>query len=70
MLVALIMAGPCAAQQNITAPNGVVVYRDVNHSTFNIGLTPEQLKEAIDAAIKGATGPLVDRFADISRRLG
>jgi tetratricopeptide (TPR) repeat protein len=36
----------------------------------NFGLTPEQLKQAIDAAVKGATGPLVDRITDISKTLG
>jgi hypothetical protein len=36
----------------------------------NFGLTPEQLKQATEAAVKGATGPLVDRIADISKTLG
>jgi hypothetical protein len=38
--------------------------------TCNFGLTPEQLKQATEAAVKGATGPLIDRIADISKTLG
>ncbi len=41
-----------------------------NTVTCNFGLTPEQLKQATEAAVKGATGPLIDRIADISKTLG
>jgi hypothetical protein len=41
-----------------------------NSVTCNFGLTPEQLKQATEAAVKGATGPLIDRIADISKTLG
>jgi hypothetical protein len=41
-----------------------------NSVTCNFGLTPEQLKQATEAAVKGATGPLIDRVADISKTLG
>src|SRR5262245_33328917 len=41
-----------------------------NTVTCNFGLTPEQLKELTKAAVAGATGPLLDRIEDISKRLG
>jgi hypothetical protein len=41
-----------------------------NTLTCNFGLTPEQLKQATEAAVKGATGPLIDRITDISKTLG
>src|SRR5260370_11861263 len=41
-----------------------------NTVTCNFGLTPEQLKQATEAAVKGATGPLIDRIVDISKTLG
>ncbi len=34
------------------------------------GLTPEQLKQVTEAAVKGATGPLLDRITEISKTLG
>src|SRR5438045_2034808 len=40
-----------------------------NTVTCNFGLTPERLKEVIEAAVKGATGPLVDRIVAISKTL-
>ena len=70
MLVASILAGPCAAQQIVSAPGGVAAGRDVTGNTFNFGLSPEQLKEATKAAVVGATGPLLDRITDISKTLG
>jgi hypothetical protein len=44
----------------------------VNNSpvTCNFGLTDAQLKQATEAAVKGATGPLIDRITDISKTLG
>lgn len=41
-----------------------------NSVTCNFGLTPEQLKQVTEAAVKGATGPLIDRITEISRTLG
>jgi hypothetical protein len=41
-----------------------------NVITCNFGLTPDQLKQATEAAVKGATSALVDRIADISKTLG
>jgi tetratricopeptide (TPR) repeat protein len=38
--------------------------------TCNFGLTPEQLKQVTEAAVKGATGPLIDRVEEISHTLG
>jgi hypothetical protein len=32
--------------------------------------TPEQLKQVTEAAVKGATGPLLDRITEISKTLG
>jgi hypothetical protein len=54
------------------APCSVAAGHDANNNTFvcNFGLTPEQLKQATEAAVKGATGPLIDRIADISKTLG
>ena len=44
------------------------VRQQYGHLQFR--LTPEQLKQATEAAVKGATGPLIDRIADISKTLG
>ncbi len=55
-------AGPCSIAATGNASN--------NTTTCNFGLTPEQLKQATEAAVKGATGPLIDRITDISKTLG
>ncbi len=55
-------AGSCAIAASGNASNNTV--------TCNFGLTPEELKQATEAAVKGATGPLIDRIADISKTLG
>ena len=55
-------AGSCAIANSGSVNNSPV--------TCNFGLTPEQLKQATEAAVKGATGPLVDRITDISKTLG
>ncbi len=55
-------AGSCSTAAPGSASNNTV--------TCNFGLTPEQLKQTIEAAVKGATGPLVDRITDISKTLG
>jgi tetratricopeptide (TPR) repeat protein len=36
----------------------------------NFGLTPEQLKQVTEAAVRGATGPLTSAILDLSERLG
>ena len=36
----------------------------------NFGLTPEQVKELTEAAVRGATGPLTSTIVDLSKRLG
>ena len=55
-------AGSCAIANSGNVSNSSV--------TCNFGLTPEQLKQVTEAAVKGATGPLVDRITDISKTLG
>ena len=55
-------AGQCSIAASGSATGNTV--------TCNFGLTPEQLKQATEAAVKGATGPLIDRIADISKTLG
>src|SRR5690349_7689964 len=73
MFVALILAGPCLGQQNITAPDGVAVGRDIKNSIINFGnfgFSPEQVKELTEAAARGATAPLTSTIVDLSKRLG
>jgi tetratricopeptide (TPR) repeat protein len=41
-----------------------------NTANCNFGLTPEQLKEVTEAAVKGATEPLTHQIVDISKTLG
>jgi tetratricopeptide (TPR) repeat protein len=41
-----------------------------NTVTCNFGLTPEQLKQLTEAAVKGATEPLAHQIVDISKTLG
>ena len=55
-------AGQCSIATSGSATN--------NSVTCNFGLTPEQLKQVTEAAVKGATGPLLDRVVDISKTLG
>ena len=52
ILVALILAEPCAAQQNVAAPGGVAVGRDIENSSITIGISVEQLPGIIGAATK------------------
>jgi len=54
--------GACAIANSGSATGNTV--------TCNFRLTPEQLKQATEAAVKGATGPLIDRIADISKTRG
>ena len=55
-------AGQCAIATGGSAVGNTV--------TCNFGLTNSQLKQVTEAAVKGATGPLIDRVADISKTLG
>ena len=55
-------AGSCAIANSGSASGNTI--------TCNFGLTPEQLKQVTEAAVKGATGPLIDRIVDISKTLG
>ena len=41
-----------------------------NTVTCNFGLTPEQLKELTEAAVKGATEPLTHQIVEVSKTLG
>ena len=70
VLAALIMVEPCAGQQNVTAPSGIAVGRDLVNSPINFGLTPEQGRELTEAAARGATEPLTTTIVDLSKRLG
>ena len=54
--------GSCAIANSGSASGNIV--------TCNFGLTPEQLKQATEAAVKGATGPLLDRITEIGKTLG
>lgn len=54
------------------APCGVAAGRDASNNTVtcNYGLTPEQLKQLTEAAVRGATEPLARELADVSKTLG
>ena len=52
ILVGLILAEPCAGQQNVTAPGGVAVGHDIENSSINIGIPAEKLPGIIEAATK------------------
>ena len=54
------------------APCSIAAGRDAsnNNTTCNFGLTPAQLKEVTEAAVKGATEPLTHQIVDISKTLG
>ena len=55
-------AGSCAiANSGIASGNTI---------TCNFGLTPEQLKQVTEAAVKGATEPLTHQIVEISKTLG
>src|SRR5689334_3027639 len=51
---------------------GVAAGRDASNNTItcNFGLTPEQLRELTNAAVAGATSPLVREIVEVSKRLG
>jgi hypothetical protein len=67
LLAAVIVLGQQAAD---ALGDKVEAGNSGNTVTCNFGLTPEQLKQVTEAAVKGTTGPLVDRIADISKTLG
>jgi tetratricopeptide (TPR) repeat protein len=52
ILVFLILAGPCAAEQNIVATGGVAIGHDVENSSITIGIPAEKLPSIIEAATK------------------
>ena len=54
------------------APCGVAAGRDASNNTLtcNYGLTPEQLKQLTEAAVRGVTEPLIHQIVDISKTLG
>jgi hypothetical protein len=54
--------GSCAIANSGSVSNSPV--------TCNFGLTDAQLKQATEAAVKGATGPPIDKVTDISKTLG
>jgi hypothetical protein len=53
---------PCGLTSGGSASNNII--------TCNFGLTPEQLRQVTEAAVQGATAPLIDRISDISKTLG
>jgi tetratricopeptide (TPR) repeat protein len=55
-------AGSCAIANSSTAIG--------NTNICNFGLTPEQLKELTDAAVRGATEPLAHQIVEIGKTLG
>ena len=66
LLIALVSRGAAAADPAVDASAcSIAAGRDARNNTLtcNFGLTPEQLKQVTDAAVKGATGPLLDARA-------
>ena len=55
-------AGSCAIANSGNASGNTI--------TCNFGLTPEQLKQVTEAAVKGAAEPLTRQIVDISKTLG
>jgi hypothetical protein len=74
LIAALVAGGAIAADGPSVTANDCSIAAGGNASnntlTCNFGLTPEQLRQVTEAAVKGATGPLVDRISDISKTLG
>ena len=58
------------AKVETTGLQSPAIYTTSGDVTVNYGLTPEQLKQVTDAAVEGATGPLLDRIVGISKKLG
>ena len=59
---AIVNAAPCSVAAGRDASNNI--------TTCNYGLTPEQLKQLTEAAVRGATEPLAHQIVDISKTLG
>jgi tetratricopeptide (TPR) repeat protein len=73
LLSSLTTAKVAANEISISATEcSVAGGRDVSNNVLNcyFGLTPEQLKQLTEAAVKGATEPLMDRIIAISKKLG
>jgi hypothetical protein len=51
-------------------PGGIAAGRDISVNTINFGLSPEQVRELIEAAARSATGPPTTAILDLSKRLG
>src|SRR5947209_7726844 len=73
-LIAALVAGDAISADSSVSANAcsAAAGRDASNNTLtcNFGLSPEQLREVTKAAVKGATGALIGRMEDISRRLG
>lgn len=75
-LACVLLSAICArsvAIAEIRAENcGIAAGRDASGNTItcNYGLTSDQIEELTQAAIAGATGPLLDRVEALSKRLG
>src|SRR5262245_37806418 len=74
LIAALVAGDAIAADGPSVAANDCSIAAAGNASnntlTCNFGLTPEQLRQVTEAAVKGATGPLIDRISDVSKTLG
>jgi|GEM_PF-1234637 len=61
------------AHAQVTAENcGIAAGRDASGNTItcNYGLTSEEIETLTEAAVSGATGPLLDRIEALGKRLG
>lgn len=77
LAVALAMVAPrasAAAGENVPSDSCKITSGGIgsgnNTVHCNFGLTPEQLKELTEAAVRGATEPLARQIVDISKTLG
>jgi tetratricopeptide (TPR) repeat protein len=72
MLTAIALPAAAADGAISAAPCGVAAGRDASNNTItcNFGLSPEQLKQLTEAAVKGATEPLAHQIVDVSKTLG
>lgn len=78
-VITALLAGAAVAEAALAAEPAIdadkcaiAAGRDVrgNTLTCNFGLSTEQLRQVTDAAVRGATAPLIDRIAAISQQLG
>jgi tetratricopeptide (TPR) repeat protein len=73
LLVGIATGQAPAADRSVEASAcAIAAGGDVRANTLicNFGLTPEQFRQATEAAVTGATGPLLDRIEAISGKLG